>query len=213
MADRRAPSLREVLDLVTRSSFSMVIQNPSFLLEFIPVAPEFTSTPPTLNETDILDLKVKSDSRQMVKAARVVYLRKEYDGESAGSSEVVAVSTNDQYLSNTEKEFDIDTLLVDQDDAEIFASRWAFLLERATSDISIEISVQGSGYKVGQVIEIDHPKLYERFGTNSTKRLGLITEISKSILGTSLTLSDLGNSFARAARIALDGTNDFGTRS
>lgn len=204
VSDRNAPSIRDVLNKVCRSSFSSVILNRDFELEMSVLEPSWLEEPEELDESDLLKLEVQSDSSNIVKASRVAYGVKEYDYASGGPLALVAISENDRYLSTTEKEFSLDTILVDQEDAETMASRWAFLLDLPTSNFKIETGLRAARYQVNDVVKLNHEKLYSRFGSSDKARIGAVLSITKGIGKISLLVNDLGNAFSRVARISAD---------
>lgn len=208
MRDKKVVSLRDALNTICRSSFSVVTLDEDFNLEMRQIAPEYTELF-EIGKGDILDLSVRVDSSDLVGVSKVTYLQKEYDPNGSEDSQVAESVTSAGYLISTAKEFLIDTILVDEDDAEIQASRWAFLQERAASDLRVSISMQGARYKIGDVVLVDYDKLYQRFGSTNSIRIGIVTTISKSVLGTSVVLNDLGNSFSRVCRISETGSDDY----
>jgi hypothetical protein len=213
MNDKSVPTIRDTLNLVCRSTFSSVILNNEFQLEMSVLEPSWLSNPTEYSEADILKFEVDSDSSQIVKAAHVTYRPLEYDYTSASASNSVADYNNTRYLSATEKEFTLATILVDDEDAEIFASRWAFLLDIATSNVTIDTGLQAARFQINDVIKLNHEKFYQRFGSADKARIGAILAITKGIGRVTLLINDLGNAFSRVARIAADDSNDYDSAS
>lgn len=204
MADRVTPSLRDTLNKICRSSFSSLVLNNDFQLEMRVLDPSYDDEPVEFTEADVIEHQVLSDSSNMVAQANVIYGQKEYDAASAGGLTLTKSVANDQFLSFTEKEFNVETFLIDEDDSEIMASRWAFLLSGINSDLKITTKLQGSRLSVFDVLKLDHEKLYVRLGSSDRTRIGAVVSLTKTAFGTQVQLNDLGNSFTRCARITDD---------
>jgi hypothetical protein len=200
--DRTVATVRDTLNKVCRSVFATILQNKDYQIEFSVVEPSFATTPAVLDQHDVQKFSVVSDATQMVSAANVTYQPKEWDPVGKAASTQVAIENVDQFLSETDKQFTIDTILVEEEDAIIMASRWAFLLARAGSDLNLDLKMQASRYQINDVIEVALPKLYTRYGSGATSRIGVVLSVKKSIGTTSLIVSDVGNAFTRVARIA-----------
>lgn len=203
------PSLRDTLNLVCRSTFVSVVLSKDFLLQINALEPGYTSTPPIFAEADILNLTIASDSSQIIAQANVNYGAKEYDTTSSASLTRTATYANDRFLSTTSKQFTIDTCLVDLDDASIFASRWAFLLDIAPAEITVSSGMQAARLQINDIVSLSHEKLYKRLASNQKTRIGAVLSLTKTISGVQFILSDFGNAFARCARIADDSALDF----
>ena len=214
MKDTKVPTVRSILDTLCRSTFAMIVQNNDFQLEMGLLEPSYADTPEKITQTDLLSTPtMEGDSSAIVKTVRVLYAKKEWEPGSSGNSESVAAVENDRYLSSTEKSFEQETCLVDEDDAEMFAGRWAFIFDQCTSELTLQLKLSASRFEVNSIVEVSHPKLYQRFGAGVTNRIGAVMKVEKTVLGTSLTVHDLGNAFARVARIAPAGAAEFASAS
>lgn len=211
-SDKKTESFRDVLNQVCRSTFTAVVLNEDYKLEMRQVSPEYEAFK-TLDEGDLISVSVNVDSNDIVARAKVSYAPREYDPNADAQSNVVESVSNAAYLADTVKETEIDTILVDQDDAEIMSSRWAFLLERATSSVRVRTSLQAIRWKIGDVVQVNYSKFFERFGSQNTSRLGMVMGITKTIFGVQLVINDLGNSFSRVCRIAGDGSSQYSEAS
>lgn len=206
--DKSVPSLRDSINLVCRSSFTVVVLDEDFNLEMRQVSPEYELLK-DIGKGDVIAISVKVNSNDVVSKSRVLYSSKEFDADAQDTSNSVEQVSSAAYLIDTEKEFEITTAVVDLEYAEVMASRWSFLQERATSDFSIETAMQGARYKIGDVVRVEYDSLYQRFGSNQPILLGLVSGVQKTINGTKFTLNDLGNSFSRVCRITENDAEDF----
>lgn len=201
---RTVPSIRDTMNKVCRSTFTLVTLNNDFRLRMRQVAPEVPSGIVQFTEGDLLSLSVNIDGNDIVSSVRVGYAQKEYDpnaGEASSFAEQVNLA---DFLVDTAKEFEIDTALANSEDANVISSRWAFLLERSYGDIRIKVKLSGIRLEVGDVVGIEYSKLFQRFGSTDNRRIAVVSQIRKTPLDVELILNDLGNSFSRACRIAED---------
>lgn len=209
---KRTTSIRDAVNNCCRSAFASVVLNESYKLEIVQISPEYQNLK-TLNEGDIFNISVNVDSNDISTKAIVSFASREYDSGAAASSNIVESVSSNAYLVDTSKESQIETVLVDASDAEVMASRWLFLLERATNYVRVDTSIQAIRWKIGDVVRINYPKLFQRFGSTDSVRLGLIMGLRKSLFGVSLTVNDLGNSFSRACRISPDDSEEYSNAS
>jgi hypothetical protein len=197
--DTNAPSVRDVINKINQSIFGILYQNQNFELSYSVIQPTIPSIHAVVNEHDVLKFSVKSDSQRIVKTAVVRYLKKEYNyttGESSFEA-VQKVSDNAQYLAESEKEYIQETILVDESAAQIYANRWAFILEHASSVLEFDTKLQAMQYNINDPIEVVHEKLYERVGSPLGRKIALVHEIKKSHLDSSASLEDLSGAFSR----------------
>lgn len=206
----KSRSARDIINDINQSIFGSLLQNDDLKLEYKILSPkktDFTS----FGVGDILGFSIKSKSDQVVKTVRVDYQYREYDPNirTSGFMQVTAINDYAQYLVKTEKEFTLESVLIDETDAQILANRYSFLKSVATSILSLKMKLQPVGMEIGDQIELEHEKLYERLGSSTSRKVGAIQFLGKSGRDTSLQLDDLANAFTRAAVIAPDAHPDF----
>lgn len=206
---RTTPSIRDALNKVCRSVFACLVQNEDFELEFSVIDPSFSDDPPSLEESDIISFSAESDASQLVLTAQANYKLREYDPFGKGPANSVAEYESQQYLTDTERVYIADTVLTEEEDAEILASRWAFLLNSPTTNIQLQTGLQTARLQVNDVVKVSHQKLFERFGSQDKNLIGAILSVKKTVSGVTITVSDLGNAFARVARVAPDDQADY----
>lgn len=194
---------RDIINKINQSVFGIMYQNSSFELSYSAIEPVVPSGRQVVREHDILKFSVKSDSQRITKTATVRYLKKEYDYLSEGDSFLIkqTTSSNSEFLAESEKEYIQETILVDENDAKIYANRWAFILEHASSIVDFETKLQGTEMNINDTVEIIHEKLYQRVGSPLGRKVALVHEIKKSILDSSVALEDLANAFSRVGVI------------
>lgn len=206
-AAQTAPIVRDLINQVNQSIFGSLIQSADFLFQYTIFSPARPSSLLTLKEFDILKFSVESNADKMLLSAYVQYLNKEYDPGSAGPSFSLtqATSLNAQYLAGVVTTNTFPVLLVDEDDAQILANRWAFILEVASSIIKIDTKLQAARAAVTDPIQIQHEKLYQRIGSTMNRKIASVQAISKSATDVHIEIEDLSNAFSRVACIAADG--------
>jgi hypothetical protein len=209
--DKTAPTIRDTINSINKSDFGSMVQSNDFMLQFHILSPDRASTLTRFAEADALAFAIQSDSNNIVKTSRVRYDFREVDpiARAAINSEEVETSDTSQYLANATKEFALDTLLIDQEDAVIYARRWAFLFEMANSVVKIGTKLQGSRLQIGDRIELSHEKMYQRLGSSARRKVAAVSAAKRSLTDSSLELDDLSNAFSRCAVIADDTAADY----
>lgn len=209
------PTVRDIVNDICRSVFASLVQTDEFKLKLVALEPSAEDGATRFDKTDILSLSVQSTAVDIVKQATVRYDVREYDRDSAESSVKSSTQSNQygKFLSESGKTFDLETILVDEDDADIMAARWAFLLSMSSTSIDFQTALQGIGLNVGDVVELETDKLYNRFGSSDQIKRAFVVLVSRDISGVRLVINDFGNSFTRCARIAEAGSNDFADSS
>lgn len=197
----KAPTARDIINKINFSVFGSLVQNEDFELEYNILRPNKPSFI-TLREDDILSWSVEGSNERVVKTAQVQWRRKEYDYESGLTSFSLATKTSDvgQYLIESQNTKTIDTLLIDETNAQYHANRWAFLLEQSTSVVKVKTKLKAFRAQVNDIIMIEHEKLFDRVG-GGQRKFGAIQAIRKNGGTVELEIDDLGNAFNRVAII------------
>jgi len=209
--DKTAPKLRDVINEINKSDFGSLVQNEDFELEYHILTPDKPSTLTRFSEADALAFAIESDSSRIVKTARVNYAFRETDPVSAAPVNLQAEATSQsaQYLAGSTNEFKIDTLLIEDGHAQIYANRWAFIFEVASSVIKLGTKMQGARLQIGDKVELSHEKMYERIGSTSKRKVAGVSLAKKSLSDSSIQLDDLANAYSRCAVIAETGADDY----
>jgi hypothetical protein len=203
-SDTTLPTYTKVINQVNTSVLGTLIQDDNFLLKHSVLRPQKSQSAATyFTESDIINLKATSTNVNSVQNVYITYGDKEHDYIVSAASIQTASKNSDiaNYLTNTSAAKTITTVLYSTQDAQVYANRWSFLLENATSIISITTKLQAIDLEVNSIVDINHRKLYSRLGGTSTRKLCAVQKITKSGTDVSIELIDLGNCFNRVAAI------------
>lgn len=204
--DTTIPIYRDVLNRVNKSVFGTLVQNADFQFAYEVLQPNKPTTAPRFRESDIISFSLNSTAQNVVKTVIVEYRPQEYDYTTGVSSVSTQQSTSDnaQYLIGTDISKTISSYLSRQMDADILAARWSFLLSRSTSRLDFVTKLQGATLQVGDIVEIEHRKFYERLGTSLKRKVLLVESVLRDGLTVKISATDLSSTLNSVAAI-----NDF----
>lgn len=199
--EKKIVTYREVINNINRSIFGILFQNNSFELGYDLLRPNAPSVVTRVEESDCIDIRVDSTNKNMVKSVNVQYDNREYDYRVSNSSFVELSSSSDiaQYIFNTNKQKTIESVLSELADAQRLADRWSFLLEFSSNTITLTTKLLTADLAINDIIDINHRKLFTRFGGTSTRKLVAIQRIVKSGTEVEIEAVDLSNAFNRVA--------------
>lgn len=211
-SDKKTQTLRQIINEVNQSDFGSLVQNEDFELEYQIVSPGRPSATTTrFTEDDALAFAIESSSDRIVKTVRVNYAFREIDPVSrdAANAQATKTSRSAEFLARSTKEQSFDTLLIDSTDAQIYANRWSFIFEVASSIVKLGTKLQGARLQIGDTVELSHEKLYERVGSSARRKVAAVSRVKKSLEDSSVELDDLANAYTRVAVIADNTAADY----
>lgn len=196
-------SFRDVINKVNKSVFGTVIQNDNFQFAYHVLSPRKPTDATKFTESDILSFSLNSTAENVVGTVNVEYLKKEYDYTTSKASISTKSTTSDTatYLVKTSNEKTVATYLTVEREAEIFSARWAFLLSSSAAKLTFTTKLQAMHLQVGDIIEVEHRKFFERFGGTGKRKLMMIESIKKSGVEVTIEAVDINNLFNRVAAI------------
>lgn len=206
------PKTKDLIDQVNRSVFGALIQNTSdFKLNYKVLAPKISSSRTKIQKMDVISFSVKSLSDKVAKITFLEYAPEEWNEiqRAPFCPSVSKTSERADFLIKTNNEFRVRSILSLASDATLFVSRWALIKELSRTIISFKTKLQTHLLDALDEVDFDHPKLFQRFGSNDTKKVGSIIKFSKSGDSASIDLDDLANSFTRCFIIMDAGANSF----
>jgi hypothetical protein len=209
--DTKIPTVRDTINLINRSVFGSLIQSADFELAYSVLEPDRATTSVKLDESDILKFQITSDSKKLSATVTLQYNFAEHDPNAAINtfSSITVSSDNAQYLAKTTNNYPVQTVLIDDTDATVYAQRWAFLLEVASSVMKIDSKLQCARLQINDRVQVWHEKLYERMGSNLRRKVGGIQLAHKTPKDSTIEIEDLANAFARAGAIASNTANTY----
>lgn len=214
VSSTKAKTVRDTINRINESIFGSVYQSNEFKLEYQILDPARTTSFTKFIEAEIIKLSQRSDTSKIVKDVVIEYLVKEFDPDSLEMSFVTETQSSEiaEYLAKTDDEFRLRTVLQYEGDAIVFAQRWAFLREMASSIISFTTSLKGSRLQTHDRIKLVHEKLYERFGSVAEKvKLAGLTAIRRDFAKSSIDIDDLGNSYNTTSTVTSNTANIWGS--
>lgn len=208
--ETKTPTFKDAINKINKSVFGSLIQSDAFKLSYLVLRPKKSISALRFGESDILRISAKSSAEKVIKTAIVTYAPREYDYTTLTNSVQTHQQTSDNatYLIQTDRERVFTSYLSRSEDALIYANRWSFLLETSAGSLDIETKLQGATLEVGDIIDVEHRKLFERIGDGQNRRLVLVEKVKKNGESVSLEVVDLSNTFNRVAAIT-DATNDW----
>lgn len=200
---KRETELRKAIQKVNESIIGSLIQNTDFQLEYAVLEPSKKTISAKFKESDVLSFSVDTDASLVIKKIILNYLFKENNFLNNENSNETSEKTSDiaTFLSQTNREKEIDTILIDQSDADLFASRWSFLYSIANTIISFDTKLQASTLQANDSVVFEHRKIFERFGSEDQAKVMAVQSAFRSGTGSKLELFDLSSFFSRIAVI------------
>lgn len=213
--DRTPPTYREILNEINRSVFGFIYQDDDFNFNYDVLRPVKNQNIEKINERDILSFSISSDISDVVKNVNFLYNRNEFNSETREQSfdEITVESKVGRFLLNTEKEFNIETCLLKEVDANILANRWKYILSYSRSSINVETKLKLATSSISDSIEIDHRYIFERIGSSSTSQIAKVIKSNKNGFNCDIVLDSVSSSFSTAAIIAQNTTANYALAS
>lgn len=202
-------SFRDVINKVNASVLGILLQDNNFKMQYTQFKPSSKSLS-YFDYTDMLDFEIEQTNKNIVRKTLCEYGFKEYEASVKGPSNQTATaeSLSAQYVSGVSGSRTFTTYLVNEADAKRLANRWSFLLAQSSGVIKFSTSLVAIQLQVGAIIQLGHPKFYERFGGQSKVKLLMVEAVRKTSKGVEVVCVDLSNAFNRIAKIC-DSTLDY----
>lgn len=210
-SDTSTPTYRDILNKVNKSVFGSLVQDQDFNFSYIVLQPNKNPNARRFAEHDVLSFTLDATAEQVVKTVIIQYKRKEYDYLTKSESTQTKQVTSDHstFVTKTDRQRIIETYLVNDIDAAISSARWSFLLQHSSSRLTLSTKLQKTDLNIGDIIEIEHRKFFDRYGSSITgyQKLFLVESVKRSGLDTNIVATDLSNLFNRVAAINTLPTN------
>lgn len=129
-------------------------------------------------------------------------------GENAFYVENFSSSFVNDY-SKIKKTDEYTSYVYDQQSAIIMAQRRAFYKSTSSLIITLKAKAIFFAYSVSDRIYIELDRLFNRYGSSTKKKIGIVSGVKKNSTESEITLNDMGNIFNRNPTIAPTGTMAF----
>lgn len=214
--DSKAPTVRQVVELMNESVFGSLHYNSDFEIEYNILTAERPTIEPdyVINDSDVKSWSIQSSSKNIISAAVGNYKHLDIDRLSGepGNSIVEYESEIVQRLVGLDNTKDFDIYLFYEDDAKTIAERRVFMNEISQSVVTIKGKLDLNRFKINDKILLDFDTIYARFGSISTgdrRKVGIVSGVDKTQDTVSIKVDDLGNIYNRVAAITDNGAVEF----
>lgn len=202
---------RDLINEVNFSILGSLIQTNDFELSYSILRPrKLDSFANRFEDADIMSFTADSDNDRIIRTAIVEWMPKEYNFLSGKSSIQTKQKTSNfgQYITRISQSKTIPSLLVDGNDAIMFANRWAFFLEMGSTIIKMSTKMQGARLQVNDLVAVFYSKLFDRVG-GGTRKLSAVQRVTQDGASVDIETEDLSNAFNRVAAITPDDAPDY----
>lgn len=206
------PKLKDVADLITKSTTSAVTLDNDLKIKFKVLNVEIPVDPVVIQDKDIVRWSIKTNNGKNIRNTVIRYRHKDVDRftQEPGTSTKSFTSDFVRKYVGTNKTKDLDVYLYNGFSAGVMSHRVAYLNSLGRSDVELETDLRLEDVEIGDAVVVDLRRIYKRFG-DSTSRKKVLTVIGKQLNGerTKLSSSDFGNVFNRSSVIAPNATADY----
>jgi hypothetical protein len=202
--DTKTPVYKDVINKLNKSVMGSLVQTDAFQFSYSVLQPKKTASALRLREEDILSWSLTSTAEKMVKTSIVTYSPREYDWGTGAESIRTQQKASDiaTHILKTTRERTFETFLINEADAEIMANRWALILEHGASRLKLSTKLIASAVEVGDIIDVTHRKLFERYGSSSKRKLVMVESVKKNAFDVDIEAVDLSSAFNRVGNIS-----------
>ena len=115
-------------------------------------------------------------------------------------------------MIGSELEKTVDVYLANEGEAQVIVERYAFFYSLSQNVITIKAKIGMIQKVVGDIVQLDLDRLYQRFGDVETRRkVGIISKVAKNGTNVEIEITDLGNMFNRVCNITANSAPVFGS--
>ncbi len=216
-----SPSLQDVLKSLNDSVIGAISNNNEFEAKMTVYSTDRDeSTSIKLNETDPININVRSDPKFVLSAVNIRYRPQDVEPlklEDTDFFEQLNIE-NDEigYSGRSQQKQEITAYLYNQKEAEFLAYRTLLLRSLARLTLNVESFTQLIDIEIGDVIEFTLDDfLFDRVGTGGTtgRKVMKVSSVAKGMNGVMVSLEDLGGSMGSTAIITPDTLSDYSSAS
>lgn len=209
------PSVRDTITKINSSIFSSVYSDQSQDIAMTVVTAEKPEELQAIGTDDQIKWSVASKSDIF---ARVVGNYRPIDADrNTGEESFSKYDFDNTFVRRStqtvNENLDYKVFVYRENDAMALTERYALFHSLANSKVKINGKLSLSIKSVGDIVYVNLRRLFERFGSNSTGKIGRITGISRNGKDSQITVNDYGNMYSRVNAIAPDSTSDWSAAS
>lgn len=203
VTETKSKKIRDIIGDVSKSVFGSLVQTDEFKLAYRILSPKRNLEELKLDEVDIISFSISSDSSKIIKTAIVNYGFKEFDFEALAPSNVKVDHTPlvNEFLTESTLVNTYDSILLDENDAQTMAERYAFILQLSRALIDINTKLKTTDLTATDKVWITSEKLYERIGSVLNQKLSAVESIKKDGFKVNIDIDDLSNAFSRCGTV------------
>lgn len=198
----KMPVTRDAILSINKSVFGSLYSNSNFEIAYSILNADRDTAFSVIDDSDIINFST-STKNQITNNVVVTYRNE------VGTSTKSTYSFLNTNLAGITTELDLDLCLYDLADATIIAQRYAFLRSCAQTTVTINGKLNLIDKTLNSRVYLGLTRLFKRFGSSGSVKVGLVNMISKTSAGVSLQINDLGNMFSRVGSITPNTANDF----
>ena len=205
----KQPLIRDVLNMINDSVFGSLYINSDQNICYSVVNSRRPDSLQSIKDDDIISWSCESDNSIVNKVIlRYAPYVDTITGESATNVEIFDSKFVDYYsgIKNTEEST---SYIYDRSSAVIIAQRRAFYKSTSSLIVTLKAKALFFNYAVNDRIYIELDRLFKRYGSSSSKKIGIVSGVKKTSTDSELTLNDMGNIFNRCPTIAPSSTPSF----
>jgi hypothetical protein len=204
------PIAKEIIEHVNNSVFGQLVSNADGDLRFLVVAPDKNEDVEVVFDDDKIRFAVNSRDeifRKITGKYRPVDADKNSGEQSFSQHEFENEFVDFSSQATREKEYMF--YVYDENDATTLTERYSLFHSLTNSKVTVKGKLNLATKVLGDILQLNFRKMYQRFASTSKNRIARITEIKKDGENTTVVLNDYGNMYSRVNSIAPDATNDF----
>ncbi len=213
--DGDPPIIREAITLINQSVFGSLIAKTDFQIAYNILTPDRPQDLTEIRDDDLVGknnsfaVQTQSDVRRKI-TVRYRHFDADRFTSEQGNQSIEFENSFVDYLVGTKDEKTVDCYLFDQDAAECMAQRYALIHSLPHAVITLKAKMNLTLKNLNEKIFINLDRMFDRFGGSAeTKKIGIISRISRGPMDTTVSFSDLSNQFNRVGAIAPDTADEF----
>lgn len=211
--DSEPLSIRETINKINESVFGSLYGDSIQRVSYSIVNSRRPTNISPIKDDDIISWSSDSNNN-IVNKVTVNYAP--YVDTTTGENAFYIENFSSDFVNNYSKIKNTDeytSYVYDQNSAIIMAQRRAFYKSTSSLIITLKAKALFFAYSVSDRIYIELDRLFNRYGSSTKKKIGIVSGVKKNSTESEITLNDMGNIFNRNPTIAPTSTPSFTSAS